>query len=95
VWDLNRINTLASAATKPAPVTELDELMASFTAAEKAKLLAAADRVLNYIDAPTSKVDEAVLDAKITRAIIGGETSLRATLAHLDNNLATIKGGAK
>lgn len=68
--------------------------MASFNAEEKAKLLAAADRIIAYIDAPVSKVDEAVLDAKITRATIGGETTLRATLAHLDNNLNTIKGGA-
>lgn len=92
VWDLNRLDTLARKTTL---IKEQDDIMATLSNAEKDALMKAVVRINNYLDAPVSKVDEAVLDAKITRATIGGETTLRATVAHLDNNLATLKDGAK
>ena len=58
---------------------------------EEQEILAAARLVRRYLDAPVSKVDEAVLDAKVTRADVGGQTSLRSTIAYLDTNLNAIR----
>lgn len=99
VWDLNRINQLAGAAAiAPQSATVTKGLFMSLTAKEEQEILAAARLIKRYIDAPVSKVDEAVLDAAITRAGVGGKTSLRSTIAYLDKNLNAIKdaaGGAK
>jgi hypothetical protein len=73
----------------------LENIVATLNDAEKKKLMAAVDRILAYVDAPVSKVDEAVLDAPITRASVGGNTSLRSTIAYLDKNLNDVKAAAK
>jgi hypothetical protein len=67
----------------------------SLTRAEDLEILAAARLVKRYLDAPVSKVDEAVLDAKVTRADVGGQTSLRSTIAYLDTNLNAIREAKK
>lgn len=99
VWDLNRINQLAGAAAiAPQSSTTTKRIFQHMTPNEEAEVLAAARKINRYLDAPVSKVDEAVLDAAITRAGVGGKTSLRSTIAYLDKNLNAIKdaaGGAK
>ena len=85
----DRTITTQSATTKPLG------LFMTLNAKEEQEILAAARLVRRYLDAPVSKVDEAVLDAKVTRAVVGGETTLRATLAHLDNNLNKVTDAAK
>jgi hypothetical protein len=70
-------------------------LFMSLTRAEELEILAAARLVKRYLDAPVSKVDEAVLDAKVTRADVGGQTSLRSTIAYLDTNLNAIREAKK
>jgi hypothetical protein len=73
-------------------------LFMSLTAKEEQEILAAARLInarLKYLDAPVSKVDEAVLDAKVTRADVGGQTSLRSTIAYLDTNLNAIREAKK
>jgi len=71
------------------------DIVATLNSAEKDLLMQAVDRVLRYLDAPVSRVDEAVLDAPITRATLGGTTSLRSVVAHYDNNRTTDKAGVK
>jgi N-acetylmuramoyl-L-alanine amidase CwlA len=99
VWDLDRINALAGKASITAQSTgtaqALENIVATLNDAEKKKLMAAVDRILTYVDAPVSKVDEAVLDAKVTRADVGGQTSLRSTIAYLDTNLNAIREAKK
>jgi hypothetical protein len=73
-------------------------LFMSLTAKEEQEILAAARLInarLKYLDAPVSKVDEAILDAKVTRADVGGQTSLRSTIAYLDTNLNAIREAKK
>ena len=87
---------LGTITTQSADIAQaLENIVATLNDAEKKKLMTAVDRILSYVDAPVSKVDEAVLDAKVTRAVVGGETTLRATLAHLDNNLNKVTDAAK
>jgi N-acetylmuramoyl-L-alanine amidase len=97
VWNLDRINRLATTATIKTASTEtpLEDILATLNNDEKTRLMTAVDRVIAYLDAPVSKVDEAVLDAKITRAGVGGETSLRSTVAYLDKNLNGIRDAKK
>jgi len=106
-WDFNngmygRVNPaqyFGAAAIAPQSSTTVTKgLFMSLTAKEEQEILAAARKVNRYLDAPVSKVDEAVLDAAVVRAGVGGKTSLRSTIAYLDKNLNAIKdaaGGAK
>ena len=98
VWNLDRIDRLASSAiTTQSSTTErvLENIMATLNDAEKKKLMTAVERIIAYVDAPVSKVDEAVLDAPVTRAGVGGNTSLRSTIAYLDKNLNAIRDALK
>ncbi|UDL14869.1 endolysin [Arthrobacter phage Sarge] len=97
VWDLNRINALANAATiTPQSTSSTSKgIFMALTRAQELEVLEAARKINRYLDAPVSKVDEAVLDAPIVRAGVGGNTSLRATLAHLDKNLNTLRDALK
>lgn len=92
---LAKIRTnLGAAAIAPQSSTVTKGLFMSLTRAEELEVLAAARKINRYLDAPVSKVDEAVLDAAITRAGVGGKTSLRSTIAYLDKNLNAIKDAA-
>lgn len=99
VWDLARIDRLANATTITTQSTDitqaLENIVATLNDAEKKKLMTAVERIIAYVDAPISKVDEAVLDAPVTRAGVGGKTSLRSTVAYLDKNLNTIRDDVK
>lgn len=103
VWDLARIDQLAgSAAIAPQSTTVTKGLFMSLTRAEELEVLAAARKINRYLDAPTGaipgKVVDALMDEPVTRAAVGGKTSLRSTIAYLDKNLNSIKdaaGGAK
>jgi len=102
VWDLGRIDALARSATittqSSSTAQVLENIMATLSNAEKAELMTAVRAInarLKYLDAPVSKVDEAVLDAKVTRADVGGQTSLRSTIAYLDTNLNAIREAKK
>lgn len=103
-WDVNArwygrrnprdyIRGITAQSSSPAQV--LENIMATLNDAEKKKLMTAVDRIIAYLDAPVSKVDEAVLDAKVTRADVGGQTSLRSTIAYLDTNLNAIREAKK
>jgi hypothetical protein len=67
----------------------------SLTPKEEQEILAAARKVNRYLDAPTGaipeKVTAAILDEPVTRAAVGGNTSLRSTIAYLDKNLNSIR----
>jgi len=98
VWDLARINALAGSAniTPQSNSTSASEgLFMHLNKAQELEVLEAARLVKRYLDAPVSKVDEAVLDAKVTRADVGGQTSLRSTIAYLDTNLNAIREAKK
>lgn len=86
---------MGAAAIAPQSTTVTKGLFMSLTRAEELEVLAAARKINRYLDAPVSKVDEAVLDAAITRAGVGGKTSLRSTIAYLDKNLNAIKDAQK
>ena len=100
-WLVSRAKQIVAAkqgktpAIAPQSTTTPKGLFMSLTRAEELEVLAAARKINRYLDAPISKVDEAILDADITRAGVGGTTSLRSTIAHLDKNLNAIKDAAK
>jgi hypothetical protein len=79
--------------SKPLTIQKLEEIVSTLSNDEKEELMTAVRRVNKYLDAPVSKVDEAVLDAKVDRANVGGKTSLRSTIAWLDSNLDDIEKG--
>lgn len=94
VWNLDRINKLAATATVTAQsnsTSAKEGLFMYLNKSQELEVLEAARLVKRYLDAPVSKVDEAVLDAKVTRAGVGGQTSLRSTIAYLDKNLNSLK----
>lgn len=99
VWDLNRVDSLAAKATitpqSTGTVQALENIVATLNNAEKDELMKAVRAINRYLDAPVSKVDEAVLDAPVTRAGVGGNTSLRSTIAYLDKNLNDIRDALK
>jgi hypothetical protein len=106
-WDFNngmygRVNPAryitGITAQSSIPAQVLENIMATLSNAEKEELMTAVRAInarLKYLDAPVSKVDEAVLDAKVTRADVGGQTSLRSTIAYLDTNLNAIREAKK
>ena len=99
VWDLARIDRLAASSTITAQSsstsTPLENIVANLNNAEKDELMKAVRAINRYLDAPVSKVDEAVLDAPVVRAAVGGKTSLRSTIAYLDKNLNSIIDAVK
>lgn len=91
--------SLGKSGTKPqsgtvTPIKEKD-WFDTMTPAEKKALLDAAAKVARYLDAPIGvvpgKVADAILNESITRANVGGQTSLRSTVAYLDSNLAALR----
>jgi hypothetical protein len=100
VWDLNRIDTLANATiTAQSSSTPTNKgLFMTLNPAQEQEVLKAARLINRYLDAPIGavpgKVADAILDEKVTRAGVGGQTSLRSTLAYLDKNLNAVRDAA-
>jgi len=94
VWNLDRIDRLAGSAaitTQSTTPATSKGLFMSLTPAQEQEVLKAARAINRYLDAPISKIDDTILDAPITRAGVGGKTSLRSTIAYLDKNLNALK----
>jgi len=95
VWNLDRIDALAGSAaiTTQSTTPAQKRIFQHMNAQEEAEVLKAARAINRYLDAPISKIDDTILDAPITRAGVGGKTSLRSTIAYLDKNLNALKDG--
>lgn len=106
-WDLGtdtygRINprSIVNGITPQSTDTNpLEDILATLTDQEKKDLMSAVRKVNRYLDAPIGvlpgKVTDALLDEPVTRAAVGGKTSLRSTIAYLDKNLNAIRDALK
>lgn len=94
-YDLTRLDKLARGITvtpqgnKPETITPTQGgFLMALTDKQQQEIY---DRITRYTDAPIGSVPEktvaAILDAPISRAKVGGKTSLRSTIAYLDSNL--------
>jgi hypothetical protein len=109
-WDFNngmygRVNparyitgiTAQSTTTTTKPAQK--RMFQHMTPNEEAEVLKAARLINRYLDAPIgaipAKVAKAILDERIVRADVGGQTTLRSTIAYLDTNLNAIREAKK
>jgi len=95
--DVQDIPIVTPITISPESTTVLEDILATLTDAEKAKLMLAADRVLRYLNAPTGDIPEKVMALRVDRkgGTRTGTTSLGDTISYLDSNLDAVRDELK